>query len=497
MKGRERWRSRIIFIMASLGSAVGLGNIWRFSYVAVNNGGGAFLLPYAIALLSAGIPVMILEYGLGCVSQRSLPFALAAIRRPLRFVGWIAIFAAFAVCVYYAVILSWTGRYLVHAVSINEWAGSLESSRDFLLHHVLKASSSPWQLNELNLPLLGGLVIVWAIIWLIIRGGLKRLGKVLLFTVPLPLGLLVILALFAARLPGAVEGLNFYLVPEWDRLLDPAVWLAAYGQVFFSLSIGFGVMVAFASFMPSDTEITNSAAITSFANSLFSFLAGFAVFSVLGYFAASSHFSIEDLTVKGVGMSFMVFPVALAKLPHGPVFAVLFFLTLFTLGIDSAFSLVETVATAISEQFGIRRPVATGFISLAGFITGIPLITGAGMHWIGIIDHFVMNYVVTVVVVVECIAVAWLWHSRRFVMTINHHSDIPLGIAYHVLVRVFTPLMITVIFVLAVIAAIRGDHSGLEHYPLSARLIIGGGAVVLIILFAALLSRSKPKSGAA
>ncbi len=512
MEKREHWNSRYIFIMAAIGSAIGLGNIWRFPYVAAQNGGGAFLVPYFVALITAGIPIMIIEYGLGVRSQASAHDALTKIKKPFQVIGWIAIFAAFAILVYYCIVLAWTCHYIViGSLSFQSWGRSMTASSEHFMKDVLNKSNSPWQLNELRIGIFLGLIFIWLSIWLIIRGGLKQVGKVLLFTVPIPVILVIILVIRGLTLPGAVQGINYYLSPDWSKILptmaifkDPLnplvwnwanVWLAAYGQIFFSLSIGFGVMIAYSSFMPKTTEVPNSAAITSFSNCAFSFLAGFAVFSILGYYAVLTNVDVSTIAASGPGLAFIVYPVALAKMPFGIIFFyILFFMTLLLLGIDSAFSLLEAVATAISDKFKIQRAYSTTLVAVIGLLLGIPFVTSAGLMWLDIIDHFIMNYVITFVAIAECIVVGWFLGTQRFTREINRHAEIPLGRIFSVIIRFVTPFILAVIFLISLITDIVKAAQGnpYEGYPPSALLIIGLGSVIIIVIVAVVFSRLKP-----
>ncbi|MBD3242387.1 MAG: sodium-dependent transporter, partial [Chitinivibrionales bacterium] len=182
MREREHWKNRSVFIMAAVGSAIGLGNLWRFPYVAAQNGGGAFLVPYLIALLTAGIPLMIIEYGLGVRSQGSANIALGAIRPWLRYVGWLAILGAFAINVYYCVVMGWAWCYLFDSFTIGEWGSDIAASKQHFMRGILGVTGHPFSFEGIRWPILLGLVATWLAIWAIIKGGLGRVGKVLLYT---------------------------------------------------------------------------------------------------------------------------------------------------------------------------------------------------------------------------------------------------------------------------------------------------------------------------
>ncbi len=500
MTEREHWKNRSIFIMAAIGSAIGLGNMWRFPYIAAQNGGGAFLIPYFVALLTAGIPIMIIEYGLGLRSQSSANIALGAIKRPFRFAGWLAIMGALGINIYYCIVMGWTWNYLFNLTfedilnlqKFSTWAASISTSGDNFAKDLLSRSSGPWDLQKIHPHLFLGLLVTWVTIWYIVKGGLGKIGKVLLFTVPVPVILVFILLVRGVTLEGSTTGLNYYLAPDWGKLMDPQVWLAAYGQIFFSLSVGFGTMIAYSSFMPRDTELPNSAAITSFSNCSFSFLAGFAVFSVLGYFAVATNTPMEQVAKGGPGLAFVVYPAALAKLPIWiKFFAITFFFALLLLGIDSAFSLLETVSTALSDKFDFSRTKSTTIVTVISFLLGIPLATSAGLYWLDIIDHFIMNYLITITAILECIAVGWIMGTKKFTQEVNRNAEIRIGPIFSFMVKFLTPLVLTITTIISFVKEIQKPYEG---YPLSAILVLGVGTVLLLIISAFVLSMVKTEN---
>jgi len=349
-KTRDRWHSRTAFIMAAVGSAVGLGNVWRFPYVAYSNGGGAFLIPYFVALFTAGIPMLILEMGIGQRMQKGVPLAFGSVRKPLQWFGWWAAGLSAGIVIYYSTILAWSWVYLWHSLT-EAWGNT---PQDFFADTVLKRSSGPGVIGWPVLPLVIGMALTWLAIYLILRKGVRSVSKVVMVTVPLPLILLAILLVRALTLPGAIKGIEFYLTPDFSKLANPKIWLDAYGQIFFSLSLASGVMIGYGSYLGKKAEITNSAFITGLANCGTSFFAGLVVFSMLGYLAQTglpadvpvnvSH--VEKVAEDGTGLAFVTFPTAISKLPAlNALFGVVFFVALLTLGIDSAFALQEAFTT--------------------------------------------------------------------------------------------------------------------------------------------------------
>lgn len=580
---RERWAKRSSFILAALGSAVGLGNLWRFPAVAAQNGGGAFLIPYFIALFTAGIPLLIVEFGLGHMFQGSAPLACKRANRRFEWLGWWSLACGAVITFYYCVIMSWAWNYLVHAFSVAwrpEGSGDDEPVR-FFSRDFLHLSGGPGSLGGVVLPVVIGLAVTWLAIYWIICKGVTRVGKVVLVTVPMPCILLVILFFRAVSLEGAVAGMNVYLTPDFSEITNPKVWLAAYGQVFFSLSIGFGALIAYASFLPRKAEINNSAMITALGDCGTSFFAGMVVFSIIGFLAfsqvesgfqkdsmiAAAHvkhlkalnnpgafrepqpFDGEDAALLeriaaecgversqlsdehfqkclapgdvrhfvareaaraggipekdvseqqmvsvaakhtagegGIGVAFKVFPVAISRMPgFWPVIVgILFFLTLLSLGIDSAFSLVEGLVAGIHDKFGVPRLAATVGVCVTGFLAGIIFCTHAGLFWLDIVDHWINSYGLVGVGLFEALLVGWLFKTARFKRHVNSRSEIRIGALWEICVKFITPAVLIVTFVMAIRRELREPYEG---YPLWS-LIVGGWLLAAAVLGAALL----------
>jgi len=303
---RERWTTRRSFILAAVGSAVGLGNLWRFPTIAAQNGGGAFLIPYFIALVTAGIPLLIVEFGLGHMHQGAAPTAFKKANKRFEWVGWWSLMCSVVVATYYCVIMAWSLNYLVHSFNV-AWRppGTPQDypvtffDKEFL--RVAEAGGNPFNLAGVALPIVLGLAITWIAIYLIISKGIGQVSKVVLITVPMPFILLALLFIRAIMMRGAVTGMDIYLTPDFSRIFDAKVWLAAYGQMFFSLSIGFGTLTAYASFLPKKADINNSAFITALGDCGTSFFAGMVVFSVIGFLAfaqADAGFQYDSIVAR-------------------------------------------------------------------------------------------------------------------------------------------------------------------------------------------------------
>lgn len=483
-KGRMRWDSRLVFILAAVGSAIGLGNVWRFPYLTYEFGGGAFLIPYLIALFVLGIPLLILEFGLGQKFQKGAIGSFKAIDKRLGSIGFIAVAAGFIVITYYAVVMAWSLVYLLG--SFQDPLPWSSGSSEFFFGNVLQITDSVGDFGSVSVGLIIALLVVWVSIFFCVFKGVRSVGKVVLITMPLPALLLLILLVRALTLEGAMQGISFYVTPDFNALLDPEVWLAAATQIFFTLSVAFGIMIAYASYNKKHQSITKSAFIVALINSGFSLIAGFVVFGVLGHMAAVQNVPIDEVVKSGPSLAFVVFPEAISLLPLASFFSVLFFLMLFTLGIDSAFSLVEAVNTVVSDKFRKMAAHVVAFIvCVAGFVAGLIFAAGSGLYFLDIVDHFVTNYSLAIVGIMSCIAVGWMYGADNMREFINSVSEMKLGVWWNHAIRWVIPLSLGTLFLIQLYRDIITPYEGYPAWALSVGwltvlipLAIGIGMVV-------------------
>lgn len=474
---RERWGARGAFIMAAIGSAIGLGNVWRFPYMAYQNGGAAFFIPYIIALLTTGIPLVALEYYLGVRYQKGPTEAYGHIRKGTNYIGWFSLAVSGMITIYYAVVMGWSWRFLFDSINV-AWAGNETA---YFYNEVLGLSKGIGELGGVQWPVVFGNFLTWVAIFLIIFKGVEVVGKIVNWTVGLPWILLLVLIIRGITLEGSGMGLDFYLKPDFSKLLDPTVWLAAYGQIFFSLSLGFGIMIAYASYLPKDSDINTNAWTVSFANCTTSFFAGFAVFSILGYLATSTNQPIDQVVKAGPGLAFVVYPTAIAKLPGGilgqAVFALSFFVMLLLLGIDSAFSLVEGIVTSLKDSFGVKRETACFWVCVVGFFLGFIYTTNAGLYWLDVVDHW-MNWGLVIVGILEALLIGWFFDIDKVVKDIDSTSEMKFGKFWVVCVKYITPFILIITMVSNIFKEVQAPYEG---YPIWA--IMFGGWFLLITLF--------------
>jgi len=475
--------------MAAIGSAIGLGNIWRFPYLTYKFGGGAFLIPYLIALFVVGIPLLILEFGLGQKFQKGALGSFKSINKRFGSIGFVAVAAGFIVITYYAVVMAWSVIYLLGSFkSPLPWQSG---SNDFFFGKVLQITDSVSQFGEVSVALIIAMTIVWVAIYFCVFKGVKSVGKVVLVTMPLPVVLLLILLVRSLTLDGALQGISYYIRPDFSLLFSAEIWLAAITQIFFTLSVSFGIMIAYASYNKKHQSITRSAFIVALINSGFSLLAGFVVFGVLGHMAFTQGVPIDEVVKSGPSLAFVVFPEALSLLPLASFFSVLFFLMLFTLGIDSAFSLVEAVNTAVSDKYKkVGKHWVALVVCVGGFAGGLIFAAGSGLYFLDIIDHFVTSYSLTIVGFLTCIVVGWVYGAEKMREFINSVSEVYLGKWWDYSIKFIIPGALAVLFVIQLYKDVMTPYEG---YPGWA-LMIGWLAVIIPALMGLVMSMRAKRS---
>ncbi len=508
---RENWGSRAGFVLAAIGSAVGLGNLWGFPYKLYKYGGGAFLIPYIVAMLVIGIPVLILEFSLGHMTQRAAPDAFRRAGRWKEPVGWWGIILAFVIITYYPVILAWCLSFLYYSFDgiFNyggnlPWAKTVGSATKFFAFdycNIWKGNegTAPWALGSISSEIAYCLVAVWILMFLCIFRGVRVVSKVVLWTVPLPWLMLLILMINGLRMDGATEGLAYYLNPDWTQLLKPTTWRFAFGQVFFSMSLAFGVMITYASFLHRKSDINNNAMIVGLGDLGTSFIAGIAVFATLGAMSAAAQVPVPDVVGQRgtVGMAFMAFPYALAQLPYSAYFAVAFFFALITLGIDSAFSITESVLAGIVDKTGWNRTAVLWGMSFVGLSAGLIYCSRGGLVWLENIDGFINGpWGIALLGLAECLVLGWMFRISRLREHANERSDWKLGAWWDWNIRIFVPVILSALFVWSLYDTLTrpegylfGVKDGRLNVPVLVGLILAGLAPLLAVLLSAVRGR--------
>lgn len=481
--------SRRVFILAAIGSAVGLGNIWRFPYVAYENGGGAFIIPYLVALLAAGIPLLLLDYSLGHKQRGSAPLSYARTARRTEALGWWQVGICFVIAVYYAVIIAWAVRYMLFSAS-HAWG---DKPDDFFFNTFLQVGDPGVTLTVVP-GVLWPLAIVWGVVLLIMLLGVQRgIGNTAAIFIPiliLAFGFLVVRSLF---LPGAAEGLNALFTPNWAALTEPGVWAAAFGQIFFSLSVGFGIMITYSAYVGRKTDMTGSGLVVGFANSGFELLAGIGVFAALGFMAQASGVAVNEVATSGIGLAFVAFPAIINEAPAGTLIGLLFFISLVLAGITSLVSIIEVVIAAVRDKFELGRTKAVLVVGLpSAIISLIFFSTTSGLYVLDIADHFINQFGILLVAVVSMLVLSWgVRVLGELAEHLNLTGSLKLGSLWKVFISVLTPLVLLYALVNQLITDLKAPY---EDYPQWMLIVFGWGVAVAVIVVAVLLSQVSWRS---
>ncbi len=491
MEKRDQWNSRVGFIMGTVGAAIGLGNLWRFPFQAYSNGGGAFLIPYFFALMTAGIPLMIMELGFGSRMRSAAPAAFGKLGKRFEFIGWWQVMIPIVVMCFYCNIISWSLNYLFLSFNM----GWTSNPGEFFIGEFLELSDSPWNIGKVRMNILLPLVFVWLANYFIVRRGIsKGIEKACKIIMPVLAALMFVMVLRGVTLPGARYGLNWFLEPDFTKIMNPKVWISAYSQVFFSTTLAVGVMIAYSSYLPEKSDIVNNAHITVFSNAGFDFIAGICVFSVLGYYSFSMNIPFEEVMQNGAGLAFVAFPMAINELPMHDVFkvafGVVFFFALVIAGISSSVSMLESFASAILDKYDIKREKLIGIIAICGFLGSMVFVTQAGLYILDIVDHFVANYGIAILGFIEAVLLGYAYDAHKMKEEVNEYSDIRVSAWWLMCIKYITPIALGYIIIRNLIDEFKEPYAG---YPVSALAAFGVSVAVGMIIAAILISKSKGK----
>lgn len=426
MEKREVWSSRITFILAAIGSAVGLGNAWRFPGLAAKYGGGAFLLVYIIAMLILGVPMLSMEIALGRKTKQGAPGAFKSISKKAEYVGWAATTNAFAISVYYAVVFAWVIAMAVFSFKFANMIGDSEAASS-LFGEITQTS---WTISGAGIPatMIFVLGVAWTLIYACIRKGTVSVGKVVKYTgITLPLIFLIIMAIKGITMEGGIEGLSKLFIPNFNEVTKSGLWsnliIDAIGQVFYSLSIMMSIMIAYGSYLDDSSNIAKDATIIAFADLGISVLSGIVMFTTMYGVGMTT----SDMSASGIATAFVIFPQAIVNLTStgwiNAVFGFIFYLCLASLAVDSAFSILEGVSTALSDRLKLNSRKTTRNVCIVAGIISIIFITESGLAWLDIVDNWTNQYNMILIGALECIVIGWIFNPIKVLKEVNKNTN--------------------------------------------------------------------------
>jgi NSS family neurotransmitter:Na+ symporter len=462
--------------------------------MAYENGGGAFFIPYLFAMLTAGIPFMILEFSLGHKLKKTAPRVFAQLGQTLGFklewLGWFQVFIAAVIAVYYVAIIGWSISYLGFSFT-QRWG---ENPNSFFFDEFLKlGNNSPSNLGQFQLGIAISITLAWAMsfgaVYTGVKGGIERANKVLM-----PLLFMMVLLLIARVLflPGALSGLNYLFEPDFSRLLDFKVWSAAYGQIFFTLSVGFAIMLAYSSYLPTKSDINNNAFMTVLINCGFSILAGILIFGVLGYMAEQQMKPLTEVVSSGIGLAFVTIPTAINLMPVPYILGPLFFIALVIAGLSSHISIMEAVISAVIDKFHLRRKTAAIIVCSFGYLVSMAFATNGGLLLLDLVDYFINNIALLLSCMLELIIVAWLLKVSFIRQHANENSEFQLGYWLEICLKIISPGILIAILLKNLYNTLV---NGYGDYPIADQLILGWGLVGTMLFFAVVINFCSKEQG--
>ena len=437
---KSEWNSNLAFMMAMIGSAVGLGNIWRFPNVLYSNGGGSFMIPYIVSLFLLGISFVLVEYSVGFKFKRSLARILFSVSKKLEPVAWFILLIVFLITTYYVCVVGWDLIYIVLSFT-KAWGANPDL---YFANSVLHSSGSISGIFTIVPTVLVFVFVIWFVAWFILKrdlnDGIGRVSKILL---PLLCIIVIGIVIFSLTLPGASLGYSQIFTPDWSALGNLDVWLAAFGQIVFSLSLGMAIAMTYASYLPEGAKLIDNALVVAFSNSGFEVFNSIGIFSILGFMALSSGIPFNNLVTEGSGLAFVVFPQVFNVMGDvAYIVGPLFFLCILFAGITSVIALLEGVCYSISEKFLIERKKTATVVCIVGFLISIIFATGAGSMILGVFDAYLNNFALLFAILLECIIFGWIYKFDYLIETLNNNSSIKVGGTWKTVIKYILPVCI-------------------------------------------------------
>lgn len=496
---RGQWSSKIEFLLAVAGQIIGLGNVWRFPYLCYKNGGGVFFIPYVLFLFTCGIPLFLLETALGQYTKQGSITCWKKLCPLFQGIGYGSQVVVLYSSIYYIIILAWAFLYLFSSFSIevpwascrNTWntetcvefdrigdlnltiaANATSPVREFWERRVLNLSGSVHELGGIRWELALCLLLSWVICYFCVWQGVKSTGKVVYFTATFPYVMLAVLLVRGLTLPGAFNGIKFYLYPDPSRLSDPQVWMDAGTQIFYSYAICIGCLMALGSYNKYNNNCYKDCVYLCLLNSGTSFVAGFAIFSALGFMAYEQNTDISKVAESGPGLAFIAYPRAVAMMPFPQIWAIFFFIMIILLGLDSEFVGLEAIATAISDLYpsffhvGHRRKILLLSICVVSFFIGLVMVTEGGLYIFQLFDYYACSGMTLLLFAfLQSVSIGWVYGADRFYDNIEDMIGYrPLPLIKYCL-KYITPVICLGTFIFSLVKYTPLKFNNVVEYP--------------------------------
>ncbi len=446
MKKRSSFTGRIGFVLAAAGSAVGLGNIWRFPYLAAQYGGGIFLLVYVVLAVTFGFALMLAEIAIGRKTGLSTIGAFRSLDKRFTFIGVLGSLVPMLILPYYSVIGGWVTKYAWEYIS----GGAKEASNPEFFTNVISEPASP---------------IFWFALFLIITsvivmcGVEKGIEKVSKFMMPVLVILTLVVAIYSICMPGALQGVAYYLTPDFSKFSVNTV-LGAMGQLFYSMSLAMGIMITYGSYMKKDVSIESSVHHIEIFDTGIAFLAGLTVIPAFFVFSGGNVEGIKP----GPGLMFQTLPQVFNQMPGTAVIGAMFFLLVFFAALTSSISLMETVVSIFRDKFGWNRTVTCIIVIGICIVLGVPSSLGngiwsglkiIGMDFLSFVDFLCNSVIMPIVALLTCVFVGYVIKPKMLIDEVEQSGKFKGKILFSVVIKYIAPICIVIILISSVLSGLN------------------------------------------
>jgi len=441
---RSNFTGKLGFVLAAAGSAVGLGNIWRFPYLAAKYGGGIFLLVYLILVVTFGFTLLIAEIAIGRKTGLSAIGAFSALSKKYTFLGYLESIVPIIILPYYCVIGGWVAKYFVQYLT----GGAVSAATDTFFTGFI---SDTWQ------PLLWFaiyLCITSAVVLLGVEKGIEKVSKIMM---PILIMLSLFIAVYSAFLPGAMEGVKYYLLPDFSKFSVNTV-LGAMGQLFYSMSIAMGIMITYGSYMKKDVNLESSVHQIELFDTGIAFLAGMMIIPAVFVFSGGD----ADKISAGPGLMFQTLPKVFESMPGGKILGLLFFLLVLFAALTSSISLMEAIVSIIRDRFNISRIKACIVTVVISVILGIPSSLGngawssikpLGMSFLDFFDFLSNSVIMPIVALLTCFFIGYVIKPKSVIDEVEITGKFKSKALFVAVIKYVAPICIILILVSSVLGA--------------------------------------------
>lgn len=523
---RGGWSNEWDFLFSCISVSVGLGNIWRFPYLCFKNGGGTFLVTYFTAMIFCGIPIFYQEVAIGQYLGVGGMTLIAELVPIMKGVGYATMTVVFLIDIYYSIIIAWTLFYLIASFTAlprlpwqscgNPWNtincflptsnisvlnnGSVSAVEEFWSRRVLGITDGIDNAGSMRWELFGVLVLTWILVYFIIWKGINQSGYIIWFTALFPYVILLVLVVRAVTLDGASDGLLYYITPKWDLLLTSGPWIDGATQIFFAYSIGTGALPALGSYNKFKHNCYRDAVITCVVNTLTCLIAGVVTFSIMGNIASSTNSSIESVVSSGPGLVFITYPEVVLRLPGAAIWAILFFIMLVILGIDSEFCMIEAFVTGIVDNWPkqlrkYRRLFVVSTIVVI-FLLSLPMITEGGVYLFQVMDYYSASGMsMLFLVFFQTISINWIFGGKKFCQCIEQMLGQRPSWFLYISWVFLAPIVMLSIFIFSIVQYVPVTYGNGYQYPKWAEVLgicISLSSMLWIPLYAVYYVLSTP-----